>query len=365
MNLLIVAPYHVSGTLDLWQRELRSRGHECRFVTLFRNPWGFQEDISLDLPLMPRSGSPLISMRRTLHRFTRGPLADDTPITERPPLWKSPNVLASAFFALRDMVNAPRILDSIRKHKLDGFDVIWLDQGSGFFRDARVVRRWAERGKHLMAFYHGSDMRNRGIYPQVDRYLQLRLTSEVDLLELDPRLRYLFLPFDTGSLTPEMRTPAEDGVIRIAHAARVRAFKGTDRIIEAVERLKQRHRVELVLIENVSHEKAIELKKQCDIAVDQIADTGGWGYGMSSVEYLSLGIPTCTSMRNEMLDFLPNHPFVAVTGDTLEAELEHLVSDETYRLSMGERGREWVVQNHDIRRVADKLMGYFGELGWA
>jgi glycosyltransferase involved in cell wall biosynthesis len=322
VNLLIVAPYHVSGTLDLWQREFRSRGHECRYVTLFRNPWGFSEDISLDLPLMPRAGSALIPLRRLLHRITRGPLADDTPITERPPLWKSPGLLASLFFALRDMIVAPRVLDTIRKNRLDGFDIIWLDQGSGFFRDARIVRRWAGMGKHLMAFYHGSDMRNRGIYPQVDRYLELRLTSEVDLLELDPRLRYLYLPFDTSSLTPEQRTPAGDGVIRIAHAARVRAFKGTDRIIEVVERLKSRHRVELVLIENLLHDDAMALKRRCDIAVDQIADSGGWGYGMSGVEYLSLGIPTCTRMNPGMQAFMPDHPFVAVTADTLEAELE-------------------------------------------
>ncbi|MFH0883311.1 MAG: glycosyltransferase [bacterium] len=364
MNLLIIAPYHVSGTLDLWQRELRRRGHECRYVTLFRNRWGFSEDISLDLPLMPRAGSALIPFRRLLHRIARGPLADDTPITERPPLWKSPGLLASSFFTLRDMIIAPRVLNAIQKNRLDGFDIIWLDQGGGFFRDARVIRRWAGMGKHLMAFYHGSDMRNRGIYPQVDRHLELRLTSEVDLLELDPRLRYLFLPVDTSALTPDHRTPVGDGVIRIAHAARVRAFKGTDRIIEVVERLRIRHRVELVLIENVSHIEALAMKRRCDIAVDQIADTGGWGYGMSSVEYLSLGIPTCTSMNPEMQAFLPGHPFVAVSADTLETELERLITDEEHRQTTGKRGREWVVQNHDIRQVADRLWKYFEELEW-
>ncbi len=364
MKLLIVAPYHVSGTLDLWQREMRRRGHECRYLTLFRNPWGFKEDIALDLPLMPRAGSVLISLRRLLHRATRGPLADDTPILERPPFWKSPSPLASSFFTFRDLVIAPRVLDAIQKHKLDEFDVVWLDQGSGFFRDARIVRRWAEMGKHLMAFYHGSDVRNRGIYPQVDSCLGLRLTSEVDLLELDPRLRYLFLPFDTAAVTPEQKTPVGDGVLRIAHSARVRAFKGTDVIIDAIERLKRRLPVELVLIEGMSHDQSMEAKRRCDIAVDQITDIGGWGYGMSSVEYLALGLPVCTSMKPEMQAFLPDHPFVAVTTETLETKLEHLITDENHRRDVGVHGREWVVRNHDITRVADQLFRYFEETGW-
>lgn len=365
MKILIIAPYHVSGTLDLWQRELGKRGHECRYVTLFKNPWGFAEDICLDLPLMPTQGSPLIPLRRFLHRITRGPLADDTPITETPPFWKSPSSIATAFFALRDSVIAPRVNAAVADYGLDSFDLYWLDQGAEFFRDGRNVKRWASEKKRLMAFYHGSDMRNRGIYPQVDKHLALRLSSEVDLLELDDRMKYLFLPFDTAKLTPEDRTPVDDGTVRIAHAARVRSFKGTDRIIEVVENLKKKHPVELVLIENMTHQQAMEAKKRCDIAVDQIADTGGWGYGMSSLEYLSLGIPTCTSMVPEMVDFLPDHPFVAVTPETLEAELEKLIVDARLRQKVGKAGRKWVVKYHDIANVTDQLIGYFSDLGWS
>lgn len=365
MRILVIAPYHVTGTLDLWRRGLGQRGHELRFVTLWPNQWGFAEDISLSLPLMPHEGNWIVKARRSIHRRTRGPLADDTPIEERPPMWQSPGFFADAFFAIRDAVIAPQVLAAAREHGFDDYDIIWLDQGAEFFRDGRFVRRWAGMGKKLMAFYHGSDMRNRGIYPQVDRHLGLRLTSEVDLLEMDDRLRYLFLPFDTAAVTPEQRTPARDDVVRIAHAARVRAFKGTDHIIRAVDRLKTRHKVELTLIENVTHKKAMEIKRRADIFVDQVADVGGWGYGMSSVESLALGLPTCTLMRREMEKFLPDHPFVSITPETIGSELEKLVVDAELRQKLGLRGRKWVVKRHDIGSVVDALLRYWGELGWA
>lgn len=364
MRILVIAPFHVSGTLDLYQRGLRERGHELRFVTQWPNQWGFAEDISLNLPLMPHEGNWIVKSRRFLHRLTRGPLADDTPISERPPMWKSPGFVADSFFVLRDAVIAPYVIAAAREHKFDDYDLIWVDQGAGLFRDARLVRRWAEMGKHMMAFYHGSDMRNRGIFPQVDRHLELRLTSEVDLLNMDNRLKYLFLPFDTDAVTPKQRTPVNDGVIRIAHAARVRAFKGTETVIAAVERLKQRHSVELTLIESMPHEEAMAAKRRADIVVDQVADLGGWGYGMSSVESLALGLPTCTLMRPEMEAFLPDHPFINVTADNLEAELEALATDPKLRKKLGNKGREWVVRRHGIEKVVEALLGYWSELGW-
>lgn len=344
------------------QEEHRRRGIECRYVTLFKSPWNFEEDICLNLPLQPNH-SWIVNARRMLHRAVRGPLADDTPIEERPPWWKSPSPLASTFFAFRDQVIAPQVARAFKDYKFDKFDVIWLDQGAEFFRDGRMVKHWADMGKPMLTYYHGSDMRNRGIYRHIDKHAGLRLTCEVDLMTMDDRLEYLFLPFRTDSVAPA--SPPAGETIRIAHAARVRAFKGTDTIIEIVDRMKAKgYPVELVLIENMTHAEAMAAKQTCHIAIDQIADTGGWGYGMSSVEYLSMGIPTCTSMVPEMIRFLPDHPFIAVTKDSLEAELIQLVEDSAYRRQKSEEGREWVVRNHDLKSVTDALYGYFEREGW-
>jgi len=328
MKILYISPQHVSGTLNLWQTEHRRRGNECRYVTLFPSGFGFEEDINLSLPLHPDSKW-ILSARRLHNRVRHGALGDDTPIEERPPFRPPYSLVEKLFFSYRDRMVSGRIENAIRSHDLDSFDIIHLDQGQGFFRDVRVMRRWFDSGKKLVAFYHGSDMRNRGIFRNVDELVHLRLTCEVDLMHLDERLEYLFLPFDTSKYTPVKRKSSKK--LKIVHAARVRSFKGTDLIIDIVRKLEKRYPVELVLIENMSHDKAMKTKEKCDIAIDQIADTGGWGYGMSSVEYLSLGIPVCTSMVPEMEKFMPDHPFIAVNPETLEEKLIELIEDEKLR----------------------------------
>ncbi len=393
MNILCVAPYHVSGTLSLFKREFARRGHNFRYVTLFRSPFGFAEDICLDLPLQP-SSEMFIKARSLVYNALLGSEPDDTPITARPPFQPAPHPAAQMFFDLRDNLLAPRIQSALEHLNLDNADIIWLDQGAEFFRDGRTVRRWAELGKPMMSFYHGSDMRNRGILRQIDQYLGLRLTSEVDLLYADDRLEYLFLPVDLNDpayqgapagLSAEAGSASRDDVppdglpgtespsheafseqlIRIGHAARVRANKGSDTIIDIVTDMRLRGLpVEMVMIENVSHTDALRLKSTCDVFIDQIADAGGWGYGMSGIESLAMGLPTLTRMSPEMQEFVPDHPFIDVSADTLEHELTHLVEDESYRATKGREGLEWVERTHDIRAVTDKLLYYWKREGW-
>ncbi|MFC2170668.1 hypothetical protein ACFLQJ_01670 [Calditrichota bacterium] len=361
LKILYISPQHVSGTMDLWQAEHRRRGNECRYVTLFPSAYGFKEDISLNLPLHPDKGF-IVKTRRLHNKLRFGTLGDDTPLLEKPPFRPPYSPVEKIFFAWRDSLISARVEEAIKKYNLDSFDIIHFDQGQGFFRDGRVVRRWHNDGKKLVAFYHGSDMRNRGIFRNIDELIQLRLTSEVDLMYLDDRLEYLFLPFDTSMFTPIKKK--NGGKLKIVHAARVRSFKGTDKIVEVVRKLEKRYPVELVLIENVPHDEAMRLKTQCDIAIDQIADTGGWGYGMSSVEYLSMGIPTCTSMVPEMEEFLPDHPFISVTEDTLESKLIELIESEDFRRGKSEYSRDWVVKYHDVKAAGDKLYNYYEREEW-
>lgn len=369
MNVLCIAPYHVTGTLALWKREFARRGIQFRYVTLFRSPYGFEEDICLDLPLQPSSDR-FVKARDSLYRLLTGGAPDDAPLAGKPPFQPRPHPLARAFFTLRDAALTRRIESAVERLRMDQADVIWLDQGAEMFRDGRLARRWAEAGIPLMAFYHGSDMRNRGIYPAIDSHLTLRLTSEVDLLYLDDRLEYLFLPIDCEGLRADM--PREDrpamegeGRLRIGHAARVRANKGSDTIIEVVGRLAaDGYPVEMVMIEGVPHAEAMRLKTTCDLFVDQIADAGGWGYGMSGVEALAMGLPTLTRMSREMNDFLPGHPFVHVTGDSLRDELIRLIEDGELRRTIANAGVAWVRRTHDVRAVADRLLRYWEREGW-
>ena len=120
----------------------------------------------------------ILKARRFHNRIRHGKLGDDTPIQEKPPFRPALSPVEKIFFAFRDMLISGKVEKFIKNYDLDEFDIIHLDQGQGFFRDARIVRRWHDSGKKLVAFYHGSDMRNRGIFRNVDCYfVLLRLKS--------------------------------------------------------------------------------------------------------------------------------------------------------------------------------------------
>ena len=66
------------------------------------------------------------------------------------------------------------------------------------------------------------------------------------------------------------------------------------------------------------------MKKEGDIYIDQIHNRGGWGYGMSSVEALSMGLVCMTELVEEYTKFIPDHPFIAIDKGSLKQKLIQL-----------------------------------------
>ena len=356
MKILYVSPEHVSGTLTLFQSEHRRRGDECRFVTFWHSRWKFPDDICLQLPMMPDRAW-VRALRRLMHLHFSSAAR---PSTAMMPYWR-PGALESLLFRWRDELLWPRIRRAIEAYGLGSFDVIHFDGGLDFTRDGRFSQRMAAQGKKIVCFYHGSDMRSRGVLRALDDVAALRLTSEWDLLELDERLRYLYLPFDTRR-HPE-RAYRFHKPIRICHASR-NPYKGTPYVEAAVERLARRHPVALTILRDVPHAEAIQIKSECDIFVDQLTNAGGWGYGMSSVEALAIGMPVVTNIPAQMAARLGENPFVQATTANVMDVLESLIEDEGRCCDLAVRGCVWVRQRHDVQAVGEQLYAYYREAGW-
>lgn len=356
MRILYVAPEHVSGGFELFVKGHRRLGHEARWITFFRNKFGFAEDLCFDL-----RGMPTVSWVAALKRSAKLGDRAGLPRGDTPPFWRPRTPVEPLLFALRDLQNQPRIRRAISRHHLDDFDIYHFEQGADPFRDGRWVRELSARGKAIVCFYHGSDVRQRGVLRVVHRCSRLNLTSEIDLLPRIPGMRYLYLPIDAEALKPTPRPP--DGRIRIGHAARNRKLKGSDAIEAVVGRLAERYPIDWVMIENLPHPAALEMTAACDVFIDQITDLGGWGYGASSVEALALGIPTITKINEEVAAFLGRHPFVSATADTLENALAGLIEDEPRRRALSVEGRRWVEERHGLDAVMGCLYGYYREAG--
>jgi len=360
VKILYIAPENNAGTLELWQAAHRSLGNEARFVTLFSTKYEHAEDINLNLPLVPTEKW-LANVRHLFYK-THGEAAEYEVQSGYPPTWRPHNLLESFFFRFRDLLWTPKVTRAIEKYDLLDYDIYHLEWGHGFFRSGKIVQKLRAMGKHIICTYHGTDIRNRGVIPAIDQVAEVNFTSELDLLHLHPRMEYVFLPYNTRQFNPsiDLNSP-----VRLCHATTNRFFKGSNIIIDVCERIaREREDAEFVLIENRPHEEALIMKARSDIYIDQISNTGGWGYGMNSVESLSMGICSCTNLIPEYEEFIPDHPFVNVNADTLDAQLNSLLDHPEIIRQKGSEGKTWVEKHHDISNVIKEVYKIYQREGW-
>jgi len=355
-KILYISPENTVGVLSFWKRAHEMNGHECRFVTFFETAGGYENDIQLNLPLV--AAKPWFIKTRvwmTRHLEHRTPWED---IGGNPPVWNPP-AWQKGLIRLRELLWKPRIEKAIREFHLDDFDVYHFEWGTDFYRNGAFARRLKAAGKKIICHYHGQDMRNRGVIPVMDELSDLNLTNEFDLTFRHPNLKYLFLPFDVKSF--EVRRGTGDP-ITICHATTNRKVKGSDEIIRICRELEQSHGIRFIFIENMPHEEAMRLKAQADIYIDQITDHA-WGYGMNSLEALSMGIVCGTYLNPTYEAFIPDHPFLNVHASDLKEKLVGIIEHPELLRQMSSAGHEWVEKYHDYRNVVQKLYEYYRAIG--
>ena len=359
MRILYISPENTVGTLSLWKKEHELRGNECRTITFFSSPKNFDEDICLNLPF--NFTNPKMSyMRNSIYKLYRGEEGYFKQKKGYPPIWEPEGVLDSIFLKIKDLIWKPIIFKAIKNFKLADFDVVHFESGMDFLKNEIFVKKLKKNEKKIICHYHGEDLRSRGVMPFIDKVSDLNLTNELDLLEKHPNIKYLFLPFETSRFDKKTRL---NKILRVGHAPTNRFYKGSDHIITICEKLQLEGKIEFDLIENVSNRIALKRKSKSDIFIDQIGNRGGWGYGMNSIESLSMGICTLTEMNDTYEEFISNHPFININKNSLEATLRELINNHDRVLLKGNEGKNWVEKNHDINKVADKLYKYYDSIG--
>ena len=353
-RILHIAPTNISNVPGTLVQTERKMGYDSRLVTLFRDRRHYFEDICLNLPFIRFSGT------RWIKRFVSAPeklqVDNVLRVPETIPLRWEPHTRAEAMLVrIRDAIWAPRIEWAIRRYGLLDFDVYQLDGGLGFYRHAGFVRRVKDLAKPLVCAYTGSDLRTRGVIPAIDRLADVNCTFEFDHLLLHPRIHHVFFPFDISSIAPACPQPKEP--IRIGHAPTHRQAKGSHIILPILQKLEKELAIKVVLIEGLSHARALELKRSCHIFIDQIGDLG---YGINSLESLAMGIPTCSCLAPGFADRYPDHPFVVIDEQNLADQIRSLVARPDWRRELGERGYKWVRQTHQAEnsvRLIHRLTG--------
>ena len=318
-------------------------GHESRLVTMFKNTLNFEEDITLGFELP--AGKAAKAWRDSKMSGLK--------------YYEPKNFAESLFFKLRDFRNRSKITALIDKHKLFDYDVYHFDGGMDFFRDLRFAKELKKRGKKIVCCYFGSDLRSRGIFRELDEMSDLNLTVEFDHLQLHKNIHYLFFPFDVKKV--EYIFP-EIAKVKIIHSPTNRLYKGTDKILKVIEDIKLTYDFEFILAENISRDKLLEIKKTCNLAIDQVGgELGGSGYGNNSIENLAMGLPTITEFFGDYLKFLPENPFITCNIENLKTTIIKFIDNVNLLKDFSLLGRKWAEKYHSYESVNAKLERLYEE----
>lgn len=161
---------------------------------------------------------------------------------------------------------------------------------------------------------------------------------------------------DTHTWTPKPAYSRHDGVsgpVKVLHAPNHRGFKGTEFIIDAVDRLKAEGlQVELVLVEKVSNRRIRELMQEVDILADQCIMTG---YAINSMEGMASGLPVLANHEEEIYTrvfrrygFLNECPILSTSPENIVDNIRVLVTNPSLRETLGKAGRKFVEKYHSF-----------------
>jgi glycosyltransferase involved in cell wall biosynthesis len=190
-----------------------------------------------------------------------------------------------------------------------------------------------------------------------------------DMMEytLGSRNDLFFWPLDlygdkAAKYKPVYPTGDHTKPVRIVHAPNHRAFKGTHYLIEAVERLIVKGvQLELVLVEKVANEKALEMYRSADIIFDQCL-IGFHGY--FTIEGMAMGKPVMCYIRKpqEYLLSPEECPIVNTHIDTLEQDIEELVNNRDRLREIGIKSRQYIEKYFTLEAFADRLKNAYEDL---
>jgi hypothetical protein len=217
----------------------------------------------------------------------------------------------------------------------------------------------AARKKSVMHFL-GDDIRNKPL-----EALEYRKKFDATIVGSYAATRWV--PDATAVIPPglDLRNyqsvpPVERERPLVVHAPSDLGKKGTKHVVAACAELP----VDLDVVHGVPHDEAVERFKRADIVVDQMHYL--W-HGVFAIESMAYGKPVVTHLDPEAVAqteeaFGLKVPIVSATKDDLVEKLRPLVESFELRKRLGQKGRAYVEQVHDLDKVADRFIEIYASI---
>jgi glycosyltransferase involved in cell wall biosynthesis len=239
-------------------------------------------------------------------------------------------------------------------------------------------------GKKIVMSYYGSDIRRydvaknyvyhknldelEKIYPEKDdknklkrikdneKYVNITIVDDYPLLVYSPKSIVVPMVIDIAKFD-FIGCENKNEKIKIVHAPTHREKKGTKYVLAAIERLKEeKYNIDFILVEKRTNNEVIEICKKADIIVDQLILES---HGVFLIENMALGKPVLCRIDEKLMKFYPDMPILRTDPDNIYENLKLLIENPDLRKELGERGRKYVEEKHDSRKIAKQLIDLY------
>ena len=173
-----------------------------------------------------------------------------------------------------------------------------------------------------------------------------------------------FLPYSSVEISAiEFVPPAATTSVKILHAPSDASIKGTPAILEALDALKGRYEIELLLVQNMPHEEAMQLYRRADVVIDQIL--AGW-YGGFAVEAMAMGKPVLCYLREEDFPNVPAQmiadlPIRNIRPDHLAEDIAAVLDRRAEWRNWSTRSRGYVEKWHNPATIAAAMIEIYND----
>ncbi len=141
--------------------------------------------------------------------------------------------------------------------------------------------------------------------------------------------------------------------IKITHSPNHRTIKGTEFIIDTINKLKDKgYKIDFILLESVQNEEVINILKTSDILIEQLFS----GYALSGAEGMAHGNVVISNLNREvytrpfrLFSFLNECPVVSSSVEELEETLIQLITNPDLRKKLGRQGQQYCRKYHSYK----------------
>ncbi len=248
---------------------------------------------------------------------------------------------------------------------------------SSLWEEERQLNYLHKKGKKIISLFVGSDIRDYYLFKEKFNIRRWEFNDEVNRpgrIAKERKLRlhekysdsifsvpdqsmlskrpYFHLQLALKTEKFNFNIPARDIPI-VLHAPSNPLVKGTDLILETLEKLKlEGICFEFRLLQNLNHEELLKELTNADVLVDEIILHGP---GFLSFEAMLSGCAVATKyLEKSPVCFRP--PVININEDNITDQLRSLLTQKNLRIKLASEGREYALTNNNITKVSKDIV---------